>query len=535
MAKMLNSIGINYMLISDFPTSLDRYLTAAKIYESLGATGIEYGSLLSNIGLLYYRMEKIDLSLEYQKKALAIYRKTENQALIANGLTNMGNLYDEMKKPENAIENYKEAYDIMERIGNKKGMANALTNTGIAYYSLEEFNKTRSYLERTKTMYEELGDVNNLAVVHTYLGKCQMEVYSVTASRTSLIKAKQNFGLSVSYSEQAGSLMHQAEAWNNIVQVNVKLSDYKEAYLAKEKATRLKDSIFSVDKKEEIVRLEEKHQYDQKEAALRLTHEKDQAISQAETERQRTIKRASLMGGGGLLTATLFGLLLYKRRRDALEQKTIAEFNAQVADTELKALRSQMNPHFIFNSLNSINAYITKNEKAAASDYLVKFAKLMRQTLENSEKKQISMSKDIELLTTYLDIESKRLDEKFTFDIKIGQDIDPENTLVPPLILQPFIENSIWHGIVPKEGAGHIVIDIRKKGETIFYALDDNGVGFKNDPGSDLAERASFGMKLTKSRIEIINKQKNGNGNVRLINKEVGVRVEIHLPLELAF
>jgi LytS/YehU family sensor histidine kinase len=241
------------------------------------------------------------------------------------------------------------------------------------------------------------------------------------------------------------------------------------------------------------------------------------------------------MGGISLFAMSVFGLFLYKRKRDAVAQVQEAEFSTKVANTELKALRAQMNPHFIFNSLNSINDYISKNDVDSASRYLTKFAKIMRQTLENSNQSEVSLEDDLKVLDLYMQVESMRLKNKFTYSIKVDDEIDRDNTMVPPLILQPFIENSIWHGISKKESNGHIDINITKKDNMLVCTVDDNGVGriLKTDTYS--ADNKSLGISITKGRIDILNKKKNTKGTVKMIDKEQGVRVEVKLPLELAF
>src|SRR5690606_23118061 len=244
-----------------------------------------------------------------------------------------------------------------------------------------------------------------------------------------------------------------------------------------------------------------------------------------------------IFGGGALLLVVLTGLLQYKRKRDAVAGQLEAEFKAAVAENELKALRAQLNPHFIYNSLNSIGDYFTRNAAEAGNGYLAKFAKLMRLTLEYSEKKEVTLAEDVKLTELYLQIEALRLDYKFTFKISIDPVLDPGNTLVPPMILQPFIENSIWHGISPKQGSGHISIDIKKHGDMIHYIVEDDGIGRQLEKSSMARDKTSLGLKITKNRIEIINKVKHTTGTVSVLDRPDGngVKVEVKLPLELAF
>jgi sensor histidine kinase YesM len=183
------------------------------------------------------------------------------------------------------------------------------------------------------------------------------------------------------------------------------------------------DSVLSEEKKVELTRKD-----------MQFKLEKQETIANAEIKRQSFIKNTAIAGGGILFLATIFGYILYKKKRDALEEKKIADFNTKVAETELKALRSQMNPHFIFNSLNSISDYMAKHNIDIANDYLIKFSKLTRSILENSEKKWISLKDDLELTELYIQMESLRLKNKFSYDIKVDKAIVIENTLIPPLI-----------------------------------------------------------------------------------------------------
>lgn len=536
MAKMLNGIGINKMYVSEFSSALEEFLKASRLFEVLDKTEtVDYANIQSNIGLLYYKLENLDLALKYQLIALDLFQKLGHQESIANALTNLGNVYNVLENPRKAIDHYQQAYEIMKAIDHKRGMANALTNIGVALFSLEDYAGTIELMNQTKVVYQELGDANNLADVYSYLGQSYMGLSDRAYNQEYLERSKKNFMLSLDNAQKVGSLLNERFAWDNLAKVNTKLNDYKSAYDAVVMANKLKDSIYSQETREEIVRLEEKYEYNKKEATIRAENEKIQALALAEIDRQKTIRNASLLGGGGLLFATLGGLILYKRRRDALYQKEKAEFQAKVADTELKALRAQMNPHFIFNSLNSINSFIMKNDREAASDYLKKFATLVRMTLENSEKKEIPLKDDLGLLSTYFEIEGKRLPDKFDHAFHIDDSIDLDNTLVPPLILQPFIENSIWHGMANKKTKGTIIIEVKKKRNSLLYIVDDDGVGRNSDAKTYANTHKSMGIQIATNRIEIINSTEQSKGNVHIIDKEEGLRVEVELPLTMAF
>ncbi|MBS1565809.1 MAG: histidine kinase, partial [Bacteroidetes bacterium] len=219
-------------------------------------------------------------------------------------------------------------------------------------------------------------------------------------------------------------------------------------------------------------------------------------------------------------------------------QKKEALFRAQASDTEMKALRAQMNPHFIFNSLNSINDYIDKTDTVTATRYTTKFAKLMRLILEHSGQKQIPLADELQALELYLQLEALRLHHAFSYEIKIDRDIDPSNTLIPSLLLQPFVENSIWHGLSKRPSGGKISIEAVKEGDMLCCIVEDNGIGrdaSARQQDTRPGGKTALGMKLTQARIDIINREKQSRAGVQVTDLNPGTRVELRIALELSF
>jgi LytS/YehU family sensor histidine kinase len=291
----------------------------------------------------------------------------------------------------------------------------------------------------------------------------------------------------------------------------------------------------NAEKKSDIARRTLQFEFDKKEALLKADYQREQELAFEKLKQQR-IQNNSVMGGTALLLiAAVTTFLLYKKRADAEQQRKEADLRARVTETEMKALRSQMNPHFIFNSLNSISDYITKHDTAAADYYLTNFAKLMRLILENSEKREVPLSDDLKALELYMQLEAMRLNKTFVYDIKVDETLDQDNTLVPPLLLQPFVENSIWHGLAGKQGEGRILIQIQKENGMIRCTVEDNGVGRHRAPPSPAVDgKHSFGIKITKARIEILNQIKQANATVELTDLPEGTRVEVTLPFAAA-
>jgi len=178
----------------------------------------------------------------------------------------------------------------------------------------------------------------------------------------------------------------------------------------------------------------------------------------------------------------------------------------------MQALRAQMNPHFIFNCLNSINRFILKNEPQAASDYLTQFSRLIRLVLNNSKKAWIPLEDEIDMLRLYLDMEKLRFKDAFTYDFVCGDGVDPSSLFIPPLLIQPFVENAIWHGLMHKKGRGQVTLSFFVENDMLHCSIIDNGVGRSIPAQSgDTSSNAhkSMGIRITRDRLALINKELN--------------------------
>jgi hypothetical protein len=236
----------------------------------------------------------------------------------------------------------------------------------------------------------------------------------------------------------------------------------------------------------------------------------------------------------------LLTLYLLYRWRIAQVQHT-ADLQRRILESEQKALRTQMNPHFIFNSLNSIQHFITDKDVKSANRYLSKFSKLMRMILDNSRKPVISLAEELESLRLYLDIESLRFENKFEYHIGLEGVVDPYTIDIPPMLLQPYIENAIWHGLSYKKDLGYIDISFEIEGNFLICSIEDNGIGRKRSQELKIehpAHRNSAGMSITSERLQSIGELKGSQGDVEvtdLVNAEgegVGTLVKIRIPID---
>ena len=243
--------------------------------------------------------------------------------------------------------------------------------------------------------------------------------------------------------------------------------------------------------------------------------------------------------------ASLCASKIVRAKVEAQKQEAeniLRDTQQKMAEVEMQALRAQMNPHFIFNCLNSINRYIVKSDQATASLYLTRFAKLIRLILDNSNNKTVSLSNEIEALRLYIEMEMIRFEKQFTYSIEVDADVQPDHISVPPLIIQPFVENAIWHGLLHKETAGHLYISFSRKIPGILECtIEDDGVGREKAKAlrsRSTSTKRSLGMKLTEDRLSLLNRQTLIDATVEILDlkdrtgESAGTKVILKIPVD---
>ncbi|MCB0584351.1 MAG: histidine kinase [Phaeodactylibacter sp.] len=246
--------------------------------------------------------------------------------------------------------------------------------------------------------------------------------------------------------------------------------------------------------------------------------------------------------GGGILLLFTGAYFFYRYRLGQVRksERLKAELDKKVANLELTALRAQMNPHFLFNCLNSIDHYIIKNETRKASEYLNSFSRLIRLILQNSRSNYVNLKDELETLNLYMEMESLRFSHRFEYKITVDPEITPREIEIPPMLIQPFVENAIWHGLMHKTGKGQVHVHLSKSDGFLRCSIQDDGIG--RHKAAELKQRSrtgkkSMGMNITRDRIDTINKIYETNTRAEIIDLKdengegTGTRVELTIPL----
>ncbi len=496
---------IHQYFLSDPFRALDYYqegITLIDKHEKFKSYKI---SFLNNIGSLYHNMQDYEMALKSFNEVLELFPDDKN-VLIAVATAHAG-----LKEYEKAIEFFNIAEKESRLQSNYPFLANILCNKSFAQLETKRYNEAISGIEECLKLINKynidflrFSAYVNASTIYLQTGDYyKAEYYSDLSFE--LIKNAQNIGAEYSL-------------WEAKANIHFAKKNYKDALEAYRKSVTIKDSITSADRKLEISRKDIQYKAD-----------KETAIAEEEVKRQKLVKNIYLFGGSGLILAAISGFTIYRRRQKIVERAKEAEFKASISETELKALRSQLNPHFIYNALNSIGDYIIKNNSKKASEYLAIFADLMRDILFSSRKDLTSLAEDIEILKTYMDIEKMRNRNNFDYTFNIAENLDSEVIKIPPLLAQPIIENCIKHAFSEVSDKGKISINIKSEENLLIYEVDDNGNG--RNPKNIINNQDSVGLKITKSRIDIINQQKNTTGYLKIIDKDKGTKVIIAIPL----
>lgn len=510
----LRQEGTLHYSMANYVKAMESYLEALTVSEALDP--VFTASLHNNLGNIYAELKQYNKAIASYEDYLTLSKKASSIINEINGLTNLGLIYTETDEIDKGIQYIEEAFALAKKENFEFYISSIINNLGLAYKrkkdypkSLEYYNEARVLAHNQQNQHVEAATLNNIAEVNIL-----MKDYE---------QAEKNSLEALKLAKSSNALDWESDALESLSVVYKAKGDYEKALNAFQKHIVLRDSVINEEKKSELTRKE-----------MQFQLEKQQTIAADELKREQLIKKGLAIGGLFILLTAIIGYFLYKKRRDAIEQKKTADFKSKVSETELKALRSQMNPHFIFNALNSISNYMETHDVDTANEYLAMFSKLMRSILENSEKKWIPLAEELELMTLYMQLESLRLEHKLNYSIAIDPTIDTEDTLVPPLITQPFIENSIWHGISKKGSEGTITIQVQKDSKKLLISIEDDGLG-RTENLIESTQKQSMGITITKTRLDIINSLQNLKSNFKLIDQKQGVKVELTLPLEVRF
>lgn len=568
-AKSLNHLGLLYRYHQLYAESAPLHQKAFDLVEKKDVPLLDKMIFANNTGVSSRYNSDYNTAMVYYLKSLKIAEQENNLKNIAISCNGLGNtlIYIPDRQDE-ALVYLQRALEISKALENKLGIAMNYLTISHYYSGKKDFTTSRRYLEELLSLNIELQDKFGIAVTYQALGESYLE------ENQDLKTANQNFTKALALFQELGDRVKQGSIHYNLGLISLKEGKYRDA-LEKTKtslqitkelnnkelifknseqiaiiyealnnpkqalahykvAQEYKDSINLSNQATEIAIINSRYNIEKKESEINLLI-KDRSLRESAFQISENKLRTRTITLFFMAFSILFMLLLFfiqkRNRRRLLEtdkklqqqekERLQAIYEKNLLEAEMLATRMQVNPHFLFNSLNSIKYLIQCEQNKKAIKYLITFSRFTRMVLETSQKPLSALSEELDLTHYYLKLESNRFNEGFSFSIENFADERYKDLLIPTLLLQPFVENAIWHGLLPKaEGEKNVCICITDAPHGICITIEDNGVGRKANPCN--TQHQSMGHKITHERIQLYNKISPNTIEWNIIDKKDG-------------
>jgi tetratricopeptide (TPR) repeat protein len=513
----LNNLGVAYRRLDKPRIALDYHLKALNLSEKFkGDPLIAKRSTcvaLNSIGNINQSLNQPEQALGMFKRSLLLEKDLMNDLGVAINLQNIGNAYQIMGKIDTAITYFRQSLQYNEKVNSTVGRSICLNSIGEYYLqkeqpieALAEFNKALVFAEKSNDNYYISQIHANLGRVYIALGRYDYALPQI--EKFNKLSLEINSGLLIKDSYHLLSEYYEKNGQPALALKNLKM------------AISVNDSIVNEKNSRYLNELQTLYEADKKQQQIGLL------TAENEIKNQRAIMLLILVGAIILISI----LIYFSSGKRNMQQKT---------ELELKLFRSQMDPHFIFNALGSIQSFMYQNEPAKAASYLGQFSSLTRSILKNSSRELVPLGEELDTLRNYLEIEKMRKRDCFDYEIVVDENIETDFIYVPPIMIQPFAENSILHGFLKMEcNEGFISIKAENHEDHITISISDNGIGINTSLKNKINKNhQSLGLKIFKDRIRLIEKKYKKTINFEILDiseeepEKTGTRVTIHFPI----
>jgi|GEM_PF-3576760 len=520
----LNNLGNVFRDKADHVKAMNYYAESLKI-KQLIADSAGMAVCLNNIGLVYYDQNDLANALSYYVRSAELEESFGNVRGLASSLNNIGLVYYDMKNEGKAIESFEKALKLHENLKNDYGAAQTLNNLGNIYADGNENDKALTFYFQSLKLAENVE-------AHPIIAADLVNITRIYLDKDQLDRALPYGKRSLQVSLDAGMVIDQRDAADNLYHIYKKQGNTTKALEMHELYIAMRDSIMSEENQRETIRTEfsrEAEQRDNEIAILNLENEK----KQAETAAERNKRLFTLGISGSLILMILGGGFFFQRSRKQKHQVEITRAELQKNLVENDFLRSQLDPHFIKNALFNIDRLLENGRTEEAQRYTARFQKLMNLTLQNATQQLIGLDEELEMMEQYLALEADRLENRLIWTVKVADDVNPEEVELPPMILQPLVENALKHGADMKDGKGEVKLEVRVENERIVCVVEDNGSGISPTPALPQGEgdaapvKTSHGLRITRERLEMFSRLNLADARLEMLNTGNGTRAVV--------
>ncbi|MHA7130311.1 tetratricopeptide repeat-containing sensor histidine kinase [Algoriphagus namhaensis] len=507
-----NSLGAYYIQVGDVSKALGHILEAERIYRELGNQESRLLAVYNNLGIVYNRSGDWSKAIDVYKKAIESAEKEgipQQKAMLFN---NLGSAYDNLGLYDSAVLAFEKVEQVSREADLELGIMMAKSNLGSVYHSMGQNAQAAEAYGEALIISQRGNYTRNTATILIGLGDAYAGL-----EKWKLAEEYFQKGLAIAEEIQSWPLLE--DGFAGLAEVYELRKDYPRALDAFKNLQVVRDSLFSLEKSETVEELKMRFETEQQEAEIVNLSQQNQ-IQTLEIQRKNQLVILLVLV---FLVITGAGWSFYQRKKLKAEKEN--------SNLEQRFLRSQLNPHFIFNALSTVQNYMLKAEGRKAAYFLGKFAKLMRQVLENSRTEFIPLQEEIRMMENYLELEQMLSQKDFSFEIFVDNNLDPESIAIPPMFVQPFLENAIKHGLRNEDGI--IRIRFGLDGHLVRIAIEDNGQGINNQQIQQ-AHR-SLSTSIIRERIENYNRKLDTPIQLQILpaqegKQEPGTLVRLSVP-----
>ncbi|MCK0124918.1 tetratricopeptide repeat protein [Gelidibacter sp. F2691] len=522
----LNMIGVVYRRMDVIKPALDYHKKALDIANSIADPTPQLRASIAvsqnSMGNIYLTLKQYDLAIAQFEKSLLIEQQLDNKLGLAINYHNLGYADEAKGLLDIALQNYKRSLEYNEQIDSEVGRVICFSSIGQIYIKQGKFTEAKIIIEKALEKALQLEDQFYISYAYINLGWAQNELNLNAEAEANLQK-----GLEIS--EKYGLKTSTVDAHKHLSNLYEKQKDYQKALFHYNQAVELEKTIYTERNMQYVSDIIIQYENEAKNDQIQQLASENELVK-SRMQRNQTIFWFAILA----LAITAATMIVINRNRQLRHEK-------QILTLEQDMLRSQMNPHFIFNSLNSIKLYIINNEKENAVYYLNKFSKFIRKILIASTEKEIPLEDELETMKLYMNIENIRFSNEIHFTVDVAEGINTANIRVPSLILQPFLENALWHGLSSKKEDKQIEMNVyQERQEFVTISITDNGIGRKASGlinHNRVLKRKSVGLAITKARLTNFSKGFTTDYKMDIVDlydeqqQPAGTRVVVNIPI----
>ena len=524
-----HKLGLNYAQnnLGNVYESQGNYLKAMSLFKNvfyekeIEKDTLGMANTLNSLGIIYQKRGDFQEAIKTHEKSFKYAEDIGSKSLIATNKTNIGNIYLGLKKYDLAKSHYQEALKITRSINDKNEESICLSNLGTLYLQTNAIPMAQNYFMQSVALCKAIDNKEQLAYSYVGLG----ETYYKASNYKEAIKFLE---LGKSLALQIDILEPQKDATKLLSEIYDKKGDFKKAFENHELFKKVSDSLLNEENIKKIASIEYEYKYkrDLDDAAERET-KLTKTVETTSKDLQKSQRNLLLGIITFLAVALVLGSIIFLLKLRHSKAKT------QNIITEQKLLRTQMTPHFIFNSLSVLQGMILNKEESKSVNYLSKFSKLLRITLENSRDKTVLLSHELEAVENYLSLQQIE-NEKITFELHVADSIETNAIKVPPMLIQPFVENAIEHAFKNQNDACTIEIKLTLVDAKLICVILDNGMGIDSSERNSNQNKKSLATQITKERLAYLSKDFKMDASIAIEDRSTygaqGTQVTIQMP-----